>query len=154
VNVATVTELETQLEAAKIAEAEAARVAAIARKDAERIETGWRLNAASELQKLTKQVDAVLAERVTERPRLEARAFSRALIYGLGGTDSAGLMLRLAAVDGRFGGLLGTQRQVSAAQLRAMEHRDGNLDIALDVLECRAWAAVASRIRVCAGEEL
>jgi hypothetical protein len=116
---ANVAELEQQLTVAKADAAEAARLAVIARKDAERAENG-----------------------------------ARALIYGLGGTDSAGLMLRLAAVDGRFGGLLGTQRQVSAAQLRAMEHRDGNLDIALDALECKAWAAVAHRIRVCAGEEL
>jgi hypothetical protein len=149
---ANVAELTQQLEAARIAEAEAARVADIARKDAERIETGWRLNAASELHKLTKTVDAVLAERVTERPRLDARSLARAFLYGLPGTDAAGLLDRLCASDGRLAGLLGTQRQVSAAQLRAMEHRDGNLDIALDALECKAWAAVAHRIRVLAGE--
>ncbi len=150
---ANVAELETQLEAAKIAEKEAARLAEIKRKDEERIETGWRLNAASELQKLTKQVDAVLAEKVSDRPRLDARSLARAFLYGLPGTDAAGLLNRLCDVDGRLGGLLGTQRQVSAAQLRAMEHRDGNLDIALDALECKAWAGVAHRIRVCAGEE-
>lgn len=148
----TVTELTEQLEVAKVAEAEAARVAEAKRKDEERIETGWRLNAASELQKLTKQVDGVLAEKVTGRPRLEARALARAFLYGLPNTDAAGLTLRLAEMDGRFAGLLGTQRAVSQAQIRAMEHRDGNLDNALDALECKAWAAVANRIRVCAGE--
>ncbi len=148
-----VAELEAQLELAKVEAKEAARLADIARSAEERAETGWRLHAASELHKLTKQVDGVLAEKVSERPRLEARAIARALIYGLPGTDAAGLMLRLAAVDGRFGGLLGTQRLVSQAQVRAMDHRDGNLDNALDELECKAWAAVAHRIRVCAGEE-
>jgi hypothetical protein len=150
---ANVAELEQQLTVAKADAAEAARVAEIARKDAERAENGWRLNAASELHRLTRTVDAVLAEKVSERPRLEARAIARALIYGLAGTDSAGLILRLAAVDGRFGGLLGTQRLVSQAQIRAAEHGDGALNNALDDLECKAWAAVAHRIRVCAGEE-
>jgi hypothetical protein len=148
----TVTELETQLEVAKLAEKEAARLGEIKRKDEERIETGWRLNAASELHKLTKQVDAVVTEKVTDRPRLECRSLARAFLYGLPNTDAAGLLDRLCASDGRLAGLLGTQRQVSAAQLRAMEHRDGNLDIALDALECKAWAAVAHRIRALAGE--
>jgi hypothetical protein len=151
---ANVAELETQLEAARVAEKEAARLAEIARKDAERAENGWRLNAASELHKLTKQVDTTLAEKVPDRPRLEARALARAFLYGLPGTDAAGLTIRLAAVDGRFGGLLGTQRLVSQAQIRAAEHSDGALNNALDDLECKAWAAVAHRIRVCAGEEL
>jgi hypothetical protein len=150
---ATVTELETQLEAAKIAEAEAARLAGIQRKDAERAENGWRLNAASELHRLTRTVDTFLAEKVSDRPRLDARSLARAFLYGLPGTDSAGLLNRLCDVDGRLGGLLGTQRLVSQAQIRAAEHNDGALNNALDDLECRAWAAVAHRIRVCAGEE-
>jgi hypothetical protein len=152
VTMSSVAELEQALTLAKADAAEAARVGEIARKDAERAENGWRLNAAKELHDLTKKVDAVLGERVTGRPVGAARSLSRAFLYGLPGTDSAGLILRLAAVDGRFGGLLGTQRLVSQAQIRAAEHSDGALNAALDDLECKAWSAVARRIRVCAGE--
>lgn len=150
---ANVAELTQQLEAAKVAEKEAARVAEIKRKDEERAENGWRLNAASEFQKLRRQVETVLAEKVTDRPGLECRSLARAFLYGLPNTDSAGLLDRLCASDGRLGGLLGTQRLVSQAQIRAAEHGDHALNAALDDLECKAWSAVARRIRTCAGEE-
>ncbi len=150
---ANVAELEQQLEAAKVAEAEGARLAEIKRKDEERAENGWRLHAASEFQKLRRQVDQILAEKIPDRPRLECRALARAFLYGLPNTDSAGLLDRLCASDGRLGGLLGTQRLVSQAQIRSGEHSDHALNAALDDLECKAWAAVAHRIRTCAGEE-
>lgn len=149
---ATVTELESQLELAKVAEKQAAKDAEERRKEQERIENGWRFNAANELRQLSKKVDQILAEKVSDRPRLECRALARAFLYGLPGTDGAGLLDRMCTVDGRLAGLLGSQRLVSAAQIRAAEHRDGALNNALDDLEIRAWSAVARRIHSLAGE--
>ena len=47
---------------------------------------------------------------------------------------------------------MGIQRQVTQAQFRVSDFTDEALNIALDDLECKAWAAVARRIRVCPGE--
>lgn len=148
----TAEEAATQLAAAKAVAAGKQREAEEQRRAWEREETSWRLRAGDEARKLTRTVDAVLAQRVTGRPKVESRGIARGLLYGLEGVTSASLLERLAVLDERLGQLLGAQRQVTQAQFRTGELADEALNLSLDELEVRAWAAVARRIRVCAGE--
>jgi hypothetical protein len=147
----TSTELRQQADVAEAEEKEAARLADEKRKEEERKETSWRLHAGDEARKLAKQVDAVLATRVTGRPPLEARPFARGVLYGRGPSLVEGLGV-LATLDERLRQLWEADQSVRKAQGDVASHADEPLNNTLDDLECRVWVAVARRMRVCAGE--
>ena len=144
------------LEAAarRLAAEQAARDAEEQRKEWERAEQGWKLNAGAEVRALRKRVDAVLADTTatTSRPAVEFRALARQWLYGLVDSDPLQLFERLCTADERLGQLIGQSRECGAAIVRTGELNDASITASLDALECRCWAAGMQRVRVLAGE--
>jgi hypothetical protein len=153
VNVATVAELETQLEAAKADAAEAARLGEIKRRDDERAMRGLELNASAEIRALRDRIEKALAAKrpATSRPSIGARGLSRKFAHQ--GCDILEVD-RLAHLDDAFGeffGLNGLAQQMNT-RMQSLAISDDNLFAAVDALEIKTWRAVVQRAAILAGE--
>jgi hypothetical protein len=148
---ATVQDLTTQLEAARIAE-KAGQIAAVEdqnRRDRELHEV--ERHAAAELNGLRALADVIFAAKITpSRPSPEIRGLARKFLHE--GLDI--FEVERLALDRVFGDRLGISRRAGQLMLRFVDLgvADDALHAALDSIEIRAWALAVERARALAGE--
>jgi hypothetical protein len=149
---ATVTDLEQQLEAARVAEKQAARDGDERRKQAAREMAARINNANTEVRAFRAQAEQAFSRKgELGRPPHEARSLSRAFLHA--GLEMNGVY-RLSAIDGVFGSLIGTQQTASQMQTRfdSIGVVDEAIGQALDELEAKAWGLAYERAKFLAGE--
>jgi hypothetical protein len=130
---------------------EATKEAEDRRRAAERAESGWRLSAAKDLRDFREGADKLLNQKVDApgQPDPTTRGLARQYLHGGIDFDQRAL---LGAADPRLAELLGLQHSAGQFLLRLGEVGDRALLEAADFIECRAWQAVLSRLRLLAGE--
>ncbi|HEX9362209.1 MAG TPA: hypothetical protein VGA47_00290 [Candidatus Dormibacteraeota bacterium] len=149
-----VTELEQQLEAARVAEQ--ARQHADWMKAQERQQQQRVREAEPRIRKLREKVDRVLAARPpASRPAPETRALARKFLHeGLivlmapGRNEAEALSIG----DPRFGELFGLNREAGQQMKAGGGVGDEALTAELDAIECDTWRAVVQWAQVLAGE--
>ena len=149
----TVTELESQLELARVAEKQAQREAEEKRKDEARAMRGLEMNASGEIRGLRERIERAIASKRTPtlRPTPEARGLSRKFLHQ--GVDFLEVE-RLAHTDvvfAEFFGLLGLCQQMHI-RMQSLAIADDNLFAAVDAMEIKSWRAVVQRAEFLAGE--
>jgi hypothetical protein len=149
----TVTEIEQQLELAKVAEKQAAVAAVEHRKKSERELHEVERGASNELRGLTAQADRVFAAKatMTGRPAPEIRGLARQFLHG--GLDIFSVEA-LANSDPTFGGRFGVSRMAGRLLIRFADIGVSSeaLWSAADQIEARAWSLAIDRARELGGE--
>jgi hypothetical protein len=148
----TVTQLEADLEAARIAEKQAAVAAVEQQKkrdhELKEIERGQ----AGELRALSEMADKVFAVKATpsSRPAPEIRGLARQFLH----TGIDVFAVDALATDRVFGDRFGISRRAGQLLVRfaAIGVRDETLWAQADAIEVRGWALAVQRAKVLAGE--
>ncbi len=150
---ATVTELESQLELAKVAEAEAARLAEIKHREEARALRGLELNAVNQIGTLKTRVEhAIAAKRPpTSRPTVAARGLSRKFLHQGCDYFEVDQLAHLDDAFSEFFGLNGLAQQMHT-RMQSIAISDDNLFAAVDAIEIKSWRAVVQRAEFLAGE--
>jgi hypothetical protein len=152
---ASVTELESQLELARVAEKKAQREAVERQAEQDREMRKAERNAADEIRKFKEAAEATFNAKVPpSRPGLHVRNLARRFLHA--GPGDYAQIHQLGSADPRFGAVYGVLGNAGAMMERLGEVGvgDDNLYAAIDAIGCQAWRAVIARAQFLAGEAL
>jgi len=151
----TVTELESQLELARVAEKQAQREAEEKRKDEARAMRGLELNASGEIRGLRERIEKAIATKrpPTSRPTVAARGLGRKFLHQGCDFFEVDNLAHQDEAFGEFFGLLGLAQQMSV-RMQSLGIADDALFAAVDAMEIKSWKAVVQRAQFLAGESI
>ncbi len=150
---ATVSQLEADLEAARVAEQQAAKDRTEQQKEQDRNQRDMAANASAEIRSLRERIEKALAAKrpATSRPTVGARGLSRKFLHQGCDYFEVDTLAHLDDAFAEFFGLNGAAQQM-VIRMQSLAIADDALFGAVDALEVKSWAAVVQRAAILAGE--